>query len=480
MRMVGFELSLAGGIADRILALPPWLVVGFVFLLPALEASAFLGFVFPGEIAVILGGVVASQGRVSLAAVIVAAVSGAVIGDSIGYYVGRRWGRTLLHGTLGRVPLVKRELDRHLDKAQAYVRRRKGSAVFFGRFTAALRVLVPGLAGMSDVHYPSFLAYNVAGGVLWGAGFATLGYLAGASYKRVEKLATRVGLLFLVIVVLGLIVSRVLRRLRKRSERLRALGDRVANLRFFAWARRRFPRQVAWLRARLDASSPRGLALTFTVAFGGMAAWLFGGLTQDVVGHDEAALLDPRVLRWAVAHRAPWLTAAMRTITWLGSNAVIVPLLVIVGTFIVVRRRDWRPAATLAVTLGGAIVLYDIAKAAVHRPRPPMIAWIGHYSDGSFPSGHATQTVAFYGMLALILTTGRSNRTRVWALAGVALIAILVGASRIYLGAHWLTDVLGGYALGATWLAVIVAFTLAISNRNASRLRMLESAPGKA
>jgi membrane protein DedA with SNARE-associated domain/membrane-associated phospholipid phosphatase len=473
------ELSLLGSITDLVLSFPPWLVVGFVFLLPALEASAFLGFVFPGEIAVILGGVVASQGRVSLAAVIVAAVSGAIIGDSIGYYVGRRWGRTLLHGTLGRVPLIKRELEKHLDKAQAYVRRRKGSAVFFGRFTAALRVLVPGLAGMSDVHYPSFLAYNVVGGMLWGAGFATLGYGAGASYKHVERIATRIGLILLALIILGLIVSPVIRCLRERSERLRALGDWVAKLRPFAWVRRRFPNQVAWFRARLDPSSPRGFALTFTVAVGAMAAWLFGGLTQDVVGHDEAALLDPRALRWAVAHRAAWLTAVMKTVTWVGSNAVIVPVLLIVGTFIVVRRGDWRPAATLAVTLGGAIVLYDIVKAAVHRPRPPASAWIGHYSGGAFTSGHATQTVAFYGMLALVLTTGRSNWARVWALAGALLITLVVGASRIYLGAHWLTDVLGGYALGATWLAVIVAFALAVSKPNADRLGISESEPAR-
>jgi membrane-associated phospholipid phosphatase len=304
-----------------------------------------------------------------------------------------------------------------------------------------------------------------------------MGYIAGASYKRVEKLATRMGLLLLVLIVLGLIVSRVLRHLRERSERLRALGDRVANLRFFAWVRRRFPRQVAWIRARLDPSSPQGFALTFTIAVGLMAAWLFGGLTQDVVGHDEAALFDPRVLRWVVAHRTAWLTAVMNTVTWLGSNAVIVPFLVIVGTFLIVRRRDWRPAATLAGTLVGAIVLYDIVKAAVHRPRPPASVWIGRYSGGSFPSGHATQTIAFYGMLALVLTTGRSNRAKAWGLSGAALVAILVGASRIYLGAHWLTDVLGGYALGATWLAVIVAFTLAISTRNASRAGMLEPEP---
>src|SRR6266480_5173648 len=124
-------VGLAASVTDRILMLPGWLVLALVFAFPALEASAFVGFVFPGEIAVILGGVVASQGRVPLAAVMVAAVSGAIVGDSVGYAIGRRWGRSLLHGTLGRLPLIRRELDKHLDKAQAYVRRRKGSAVFF-------------------------------------------------------------------------------------------------------------------------------------------------------------------------------------------------------------------------------------------------------------------------------------------------------------------------------------------------------------
>ena len=188
---MGAEGVLAG-ITERVLSLPGWLVLAIVFAVPALEASAFVGFVFPGEIAVILGGVVSSQGRIPLWSVIAAAVVGAIIGDSVGYLVGRRWGTNLLHGTLGRLPVIRNDLDKHLESAQAYVRRRKGSAVFFGRFTAALRVLVPGLAGMSGVHYPSFLAYNVAGGLLWGTGFAVLGYLAGANYHHVEKIASRV------------------------------------------------------------------------------------------------------------------------------------------------------------------------------------------------------------------------------------------------------------------------------------------------
>src|SRR5437016_3580280 len=139
--------------------------------------------------------------------VIAAAVSGAIIGDSVGYFIGRRWGTHLLHGTIGKLPVVRNHLSDHLESAQAYVRRRRGSAVFFGRFTAALRVLVPGLAGMSEVHYPTFLAYNLAGGVLWGGGFVLLGYLAGASYRQVERVASRVGLGLLAALVVGLALS---------------------------------------------------------------------------------------------------------------------------------------------------------------------------------------------------------------------------------------------------------------------------------
>src|SRR2546428_8845329 len=123
-----------------ILNLHGWVVLAVVFAFPALEASAFVGFVFPGEIAIILGGVLASRGRVSIAAVILVAIAGAVIGDSIGYWVGKRWGRRILRATLGR--FVKQE---HLDRAEAFLARRGGPAGFVGRRTPALLALGPGL-----------------------------------------------------------------------------------------------------------------------------------------------------------------------------------------------------------------------------------------------------------------------------------------------------------------------------------------------
>jgi undecaprenyl-diphosphatase len=432
-----------------------------VFAVPALEASAFLGFVFPGELAVLLGGVLAYQHRVSLPAAILAAVAGAIVGDTAGYFIGRRWGRGLLHGTLGRLPLIRRHLDDSLDKAREYVRRRRGRAVFFGRFTTALRVLVPGLAGMSDIHFPTFLAYNAAGGALWATGFILLGFFGGAGYRRVEKIASRFGLTLLGLIVVGLLVSRLARR----SDRLEALGDRLAATPPLAWIRRRFPRTVAWVRPRLDPQRPTGFPLTFTVAVGALAAWAFGGLTQDVVGHDEVYRVDPHVLTFVLAHRVGWLTALFKVVTWFGSTAVLIPLAVVVGGYFLVRRHDWHPGAALAAALGGAVALHDIVNPLVGRPRPPASTWIGHYSGFAFPSGHATQSAAVFGMLAIVWPAGRPWKVKAGLWSAATLIAGVVGASRIYLGAHWLTDVLGGFALGAAWLSLVVTMALSLRIR---------------
>ena len=137
-----------------------------VFMLPALEASAFVGFIVPGEIGVLLGGVLANQHKVALWQVLVAGIAGAIIGDSIGYEVGKRYGDRLLTKIPNRI--LKPE---HLTRAEETIRHYGGKAVFVGRFTAALRVLIPGLAGMSNVPYRKFLAWNAAGGALWAGGF---------------------------------------------------------------------------------------------------------------------------------------------------------------------------------------------------------------------------------------------------------------------------------------------------------------------
>jgi membrane-associated protein len=196
------------------LSIPAPLAVAAVFLVTAGETAIFLGLVLPGELAVILGGVLASQKRVPLVAVLIAGVMGPVIGDSIGYFLGRRYGRRFLSG----------RRRKRWAKARAWLARWEAFAVFLGRFTAFLRSIIPAAAGAARLPYGRFLPWNVAAGVLWGVGSVLLGYFAGLNY---ETLARRAGLLSLALFALLLSAAIVsLFRRRKRALRARARRSR--------------------------------------------------------------------------------------------------------------------------------------------------------------------------------------------------------------------------------------------------------------
>jgi len=455
-------------ITDWILTLNGGVALAVVFLIPALEASAFLGFLFPGEIAVLLGGVLAFHGRLSLPAVIAAAVAGAFVGDTVGYVVGRRWGRQILRRVGRRIPFLRHRIDEHLESAQAYVRRRGGAAVFFGRFTAALRVMVPGLAGMAEIPYGQFAFYNAAGGLLWGTGFVLLGYLAGAAWRRVAADASKIGLALLVVVLLGLVVGRLLRGVRERGERL---PDRLARVRSVAWVRGKFPRRSAWLARRIDVDSPWGFALSLVVVAGVTSGWIFAGLAQDVLAHEEAALSDPGVTRLVVAHRVAWATGLMKGMTWLGSSWVLIPLVVALSGYLALRRHDRWLAALLLVALVGADVCYRVAKSLVGRARPPAVLHLVGASGFSFPSGHATAATAAWGAVAVALTVGRTVRVKALAGTCAGLVAALVAFSRVYLGVHWWTDVVAGMALGGAWLCLLLVGTIVRNGRATAPVR---------
>jgi membrane protein DedA with SNARE-associated domain/membrane-associated phospholipid phosphatase len=423
-----------GSISDLILSLPAGAALAIVFLVPALEASAFVGFVFPGEIAVILGGVLASEGRFSLWTAVAAAVLGAVIGDSIGYEVGKRWGDKLLRGTLGHLPIA-------------------------GRFTAALRVLVPGLAGMAEIRYRTFLLFNALGAVLWGTTFAVLGYFAGAAWHRVAEDASRAGLVLLGLVLLALIGSRALRAGREHGA---ASADRLAATPPARWFRRRYPRFAAWLARRVDPSSAKGFPLSLALVGAALALWLFGSLTQDVIANDDAALRDPAIASWFLAHRAGWLSDVMRSVTWLGSNVVLIPVVLASGVVFFVVRRTVQPMVQLVTALISAVVLYNLAKPLVDRGRPPMNGWLVRASGPSFPSGHSADAAAVFGMLAVIFIAMARVRLHVLVATGSIVVLVLVAVSRLYLGVVWFTDVVAGFALGWAVVATVGAISLVV------------------
>jgi membrane-associated protein len=193
------------GVVDSVLSsVPHWAFYLAVFALPFLEAAILLGFVLPGEAAIVLGGVLAGRGELSLTAVLVIAVAGAILGDSVGYAVGRRYGTAIKGSRLGR-----RVGEDRWRRGEDFLHRRGPFAVFLGRFTAVLRALVPGAAGMAGLRYRTFLVFNVLGGLTWAVACVIGGWAVGSVISQYLSWAGYV--------VVALVVVAVLVHLRRRS-----------------------------------------------------------------------------------------------------------------------------------------------------------------------------------------------------------------------------------------------------------------------
>jgi undecaprenyl-diphosphatase len=181
-----------------------------------------------------------------------------------------------------------------------------------------------------------------------------------------------------------------------------------------------------------------------------------------VAGGDERGVIDERAASFVVEHREPWLTDVLDRLTWLGSLAVLVPLLLIAGLALWRSRGTPTPLLVLMATVAGSTLLSNVVKLAVARDRPEdaLVEAAGH----AFPSGHATASAACWLTLAAVLAGPDASRRRRAGLLTVALAVIaIVGFSRVYLRAHEATDVLGGWALGSLW--VLVVLTVATRHR---------------
>lgn len=414
----------------------PWgyLLVG---LLAALEAAAFVGLVIPGEAAMLTGGFLVYQGHAELVPMMAAAAAGGIVGDSLGYEIGRRLGPRLRTGWLGRRVGAAR-----WERAEVALHRNGAAAVFIGRFIGVLRALVPPLAGMAGMPYRRFLAANAAGGLLWGPALVAAGYLAGGSYRHLGARVSLVGLALLGLVALAVAAGQARRPVRRAVEAAvegaRRIGIDVAQ---------------AWLATALAALAGATV---------GLAA-----LTDAVGDHDELVGVDRGVTRWVVGHRVPAVTEGFRALTWLGSEAVLVPLVLIVAGVLVWRAANgWLRAGLFAAANGGAAALAWLLKDLVDRARPPAAGRLVAVDSASFPSGHATQVAAFFGSLALLLLLSQtSRRTKLTAIGAAAATSVLVGASRVYLGVHWASDVAAGYLLAVAWLAALGTIVAALTAR---------------
>jgi membrane protein DedA with SNARE-associated domain len=202
-------------IVDHLLNVRGVLVFVLIGLLVFAEDALFVGFVIPGETAAVIGGVIASRGHVSYPLIAITVVSAAIVGDSVGYEVGRALGPRIL-----RVRLL-REQQSGIEKAQNFLARRGGSAVFLGRWIALFRALMPALAGIARMPYGRFLTWNALGGIAWGVAVVLLGYVAGKSYDKIAgTFGTVAAIVVGSVVVLAVVAWRVRRYVVERRERV--------------------------------------------------------------------------------------------------------------------------------------------------------------------------------------------------------------------------------------------------------------------
>ena len=431
-----------------------------------LETGAFVGLIAPGEFAVIVGGVVAGQGTISVIPLLGIVWLSCVLGDSASFFVGRRLGRSFLERHGPRVQIT----HERLDQVDAYFAKHGGRTILIGRFIGIVRAVAPFIAGASGLPYRRFLPYSVIGTGLWGSFYTLLGYVFYRSFDKVAGYAGRATFVFATLVFAIVAVRWAYRRLREHEQRQRLM----------AWLDRQGRRPLlrpgaavvrpVWRHAALPAyrgAVPRaqflwrrltpgelGLDLTTALAVGGVALYVFVAYTVQIASDTGPTILDDRVLNIAHDLRSGFGVGVAKVVTAFGTLPVTGGFVVIGAVLLGLRRRP----VELTVLVLSAVAIYlavHFTKVATARPRPP------HPLTGSlgsaFPSGHAAYSTTYVGLavIAARVLPGRASRATL-VMLGV-LVAGAIGVSRVYLRVHWWSDVVAGWALGAAVFGLLAA-----------------------
>ncbi|HEY6709494.1 MAG TPA: phosphatase PAP2 family protein [Actinomycetota bacterium] len=217
-------------------------------------------------------------------------------------------------------------------------------------------------------------------------------------------------------------------------------------------------RAARWLRRRLDPGAATGLALTVALGLIFLAALGFGAVSDMVTSQTGMYRYDASAAAWGAEHATPFSTRLLGLITWLGATVTVLSVTVALGVLEWLRRRRLAVLAFLVMVAVGQNLIANTVKELVDRPRPP-VPHLAPSSGFSFPSGHTAAAAAIWAAVALVLGRGRPLRVKALLATGAALLTVAVAASRVLLGVHWLTDVIGGAALGFGWFVVCsVAF----------------------
>jgi membrane protein DedA with SNARE-associated domain/membrane-associated phospholipid phosphatase len=431
-----------------VIALHSGMAYSAVFLVSLSESLALVGLLVPGTVIMFGVGAVVATGSLGLAPVLLLAMAGAIAGDGISFWIGRHYKESLADiWPFSRYPEM-------LTKGAAFFHRHGGKSVLFGRFVGPVRPVIPVVAGMLDVQPLHFTVVNVLSAIGWALVYILPGLFFGTSLTVAGAVSTRLAVIVFILIAsiwCFIWLNRKLLSLIVRNgpiwmSELKKWSASTMPVRQATFPIKKF---ISFLLFRRQGEE---LMLGFLALAFFAASWGFLGVLQDILAKDPIVAADQAVYHFLQSLRTPWVDNAFIAITELGDAFVNISLFcVVLGVLLV--KKCHRTAGFWVLTVLGGLSGTQLLKWIIHLPRPVDI-YHGASSYG-FPSGHTTMSVVLYGFLAILLARRLAGRWRWGLFSGVMLIAVVIGISRLYLGAHWLSDVLGGFFIGTSWASLI-------------------------
>ena len=416
----------------------PVLAGAVIFLIAFCDAVIVLGAIVPALPLLFAVGVFIGLGQISGPYAVACAALGAFAGDGISYWVGRRWGDRLR----GFWPFSK--YPQLLDRGETMFRRNAFKSILVARYVGAIRPFVPAIAGMMKMPLSRYIQASGIASLSWAVLFLAPGWVLGEAYDAVAAVAGRlVMVLGLLGVIMGLVWAIVLYGYRWSASRM---DSWLASLQ--AWSQRH-PTLGRYSVAVFDPQRRESVPLAMLAVMLLLLGWGWFALLMAVVAHGEPLMVDLAVHHAMLALRNPLADYPMAALASLGAWQVLLPATA-AGMGYLVWRRRWMAAGHWLAALAFGLALCKLLGATVDVVRPPDAS-----SGFGFPSVSVTMATITFGFFAVLIARELPGRTRVWPYLLSGIIVSLIGFARIYLGAHWLSDVIGGMLFGLFWLLVL-------------------------
>ncbi|WP_256752897.1 bifunctional DedA family/phosphatase PAP2 family protein [Mesorhizobium sp. Mes31] len=421
----------------------PHLAYAAIFVLALSESLPAIGAVIPGTAVIVGLAALVPSGVLTLWPMLISAFLGAIVGDGLSFWLGHRYHREiLLRWPLNRYPEL-------IARSEAFFQRHGGKSVFLARFTPGVRAFVPLVAGMVRMPARRFYYANIVSAFVWAPSHILPGVLVGAYFSVAGAAAGRLAVLLVALIVILWVTVWVVRHVVRRG-----IPILLANLeRLRGWAEARDSWASRQIRSLLDPAQKETKILAALALLLVAAAWTFFGILEDVVSGDPLVRTDAAVYRILQDLRTPLGDTIMVALTEMGDTTVVIAIAVVVFLWLA-WRRAWRTAAYWVAAIGGAAAINTGIKVALHRARPTENLYSG-WSAFSFPSGHSTENAVMYGFLAFLIARRLQPAWRLPVALAAAVFVALIAFSRLYLGAHWFSDVAGGLAFATAWLALL-------------------------